>query len=149
MRITVCAVGRVRRGPEQALWDDYTRRLSWPVTLREVEDKRGGPERQTREAALLRAAVPEGAVVIALDGRGRALSSEAFADRLGQWRDGGRSLAFLIGGADGLTDDLRGRADLLLSLGAMTWPHQLARVMLIEQIYRAASILAGHPYHRA
>jgi 23S rRNA (pseudouridine1915-N3)-methyltransferase len=87
--------------------------------------------------------------VVALDERGAALSSAAFAERLGTWRDGGiPDLAFLIGGADGLADTVRQRAGLVLSLGLMTWPHLLARGLLLEQIYRAQQILAGHPYHR-
>ena len=131
---------------------DYTGRLTWPVTLKEVEAKGNPPpaERMAREGALLLAAVPAGATIVVLDGRGQALTSAAFAARLGRWRDDGvRELCFLIGGADGHTPDVLGRANFLLSLGAMTWPHMLARVMLAEQLYRAQSILTGHPYHRA
>jgi 23S rRNA (pseudouridine1915-N3)-methyltransferase len=101
------------------------------------------------EAALLARAVPEGAVVVALDERGSLMSSPELAATLAQWRDAGRGdVAFLIGGADGLATDLRDRADLSLSFGKMVWPHMLVRVMLVEQLYRAASILAGAPYHR-
>ena len=101
------------------------------------------------ETALLRGAVPDGAKVIALDERGKLLSSPEFARKLGNWRDDGcRDLAILIGGADGLSPDLRSRADFTLSFGKMVWPHMLVRVMLAEQLYRAASILAGTPYHR-
>ena len=99
---------------------------------------------------MLRATLPKQAVLVALDARGQSLTSEAFAARLAKWRDGSAGdLAFVIGGADGLEPALVKRADLVLSLGAMTWPHMLARAMLAEQLYRAATILQGHPYHRA
>ena len=102
------------------------------------------------EAALLDRAIPRGAVVVALDERGGLLTSPEFSRHLGEWRDAGRGdVAFVIGGADGLAPDLRARADVTLSFGKMVWPHMLARVMLIEQLYRAAAILAGSPYHRA
>ena len=156
MRLHVCAVGRLRAGPEKDLIDDYRTRLDrtgralglGPLEIHEVEDRKGGG--MAAEAALLTRAVPAGAVVCALDERGKTLTSPAFADLLAGWRDGGRGdAAFLIGGADGLERGLREGADMRLSLGAMVWPHMLARVMLAEQLYRAASILAGSPYHRA
>lgn len=152
MRVTVLAVGRAKAGPERELWDDYLKRLTWPVALKEVEAKGnlGAADRMAREGALLLEAIPKGATVVVLDGRGQAPSSAAFAARLGKWRDDGvKELALLIGGADGHGPEVLARADFLLSLGAMTWPHQLARVMLAEQLYRAHSILSGHPYHRA
>jgi 23S rRNA (pseudouridine1915-N3)-methyltransferase len=155
MRLTIAAVGRLRAGPEKTLYDDYVGRLPWPVTLKEIEERRklSTPQRKAREAELLLKALPEGAtgrgIVIALDRRGKALDSEALARAIGGWRDGGaRDLAFLIGGAEGLGLAVLERADLVLSMGAMTWPHLLARVMLAEQLYRAAAILSGHPYHR-
>ncbi len=116
--------------------------------VNEVEDRQGkGVE---TEAALLRRAVPEGAVLCVLDERGKALTSPEFANKLERWRDDGTAnLAFLIGGADGVHPDLRTEADFQLSFGKMVWPHLLVRVMLAEQIYRAATILAGGPYHRA
>ena len=116
------------------------------AALREVEPRRGG---MAEEAALLRRAAPDGAVRVALDERGRPLSSTELAGRIGAWRDAARDAAFLIGGADGLDPALRDASDLVLSLGPMVWPHMLARVMLAEQLYRATSILAGTPYHRA
>lgn len=116
-----------------------------PAHVVEVEARGGGP---AEEAALLERAAPKGARLVALDERGAALTSPEFARRLAGWAGGTRDLAFLIGGADGLAPVLRDRADLLLSFGAMVWPHLLARVMLAEQLYRAASILAGSPYHR-
>ncbi len=152
MRFILAGVGRARRGPEHALYEHYARRLRPPPVLREVEERRPLPvaRRVAREGALLLAAVPDGAAVVALDERGATASSEALADRLAGWRDGGvAAVAFLIGGADGHDEAVRARADLVLSLGPMTWPHMLVRGMLAEQLYRAQTILAGHPYHRA
>ncbi|WGF90666.1 23S rRNA (pseudouridine(1915)-N(3))-methyltransferase RlmH [Marinivivus vitaminiproducens] len=151
MRLTVIAAGRARSGPFADLVQDYASRLAWPFQVVEIVSKRPeGPERQADEAERLLRAVPDGAVTVALDGRGRNLPSAALAERLQGWIDEGRrDVAFLIGGADGLTEPVRRRADLLLAFGAQTWPHMLVRVMLVEQIYRATTILAGHPYHRA
>jgi|SRR6056297_390865 len=155
MRVHICAVGRLRSGPERALIDDYLTRFDrtgrslgfGPSNLLEVEDKKGGGI--PAEAALLERAIPTGAVIVALDERGKLLTSPQFSDRLAGWRDAARGdVAFVIGGADGLAPALRDRADFKLSFGAMVWPHMLARVMLAEQLYRAASILAGSPYHR-
>ncbi|MBP9185412.1 MAG: 23S rRNA (pseudouridine(1915)-N(3))-methyltransferase RlmH [Fuscovulum sp.] len=156
MRLHLCAVGRLRAGPERALVDDYLDRLGktgralglGPAAEHEVEDRRGGG--MAAEAALLARAIPAGAVLCILDERGRSLSSPDFAAQLARWRDAGRQdAAFVIGGADGIDPSLRSRADLALSFGAMVWPHMLVRVMLAEQLYRAATILAGSPYHRA
>lgn len=155
MRLHVCAVGRLRAGPERDLVDDYLQRLGrsgkplglGPVAEHEVEDRKGGG--MAAEAALLARTIPEGAALCVLDERGMLLSSPEFAQALAGWRDGGRQdAAFVIGGADGLDPGLRARADLVLSLGRMVWPHMLVRVMLAEQLYRAATILAGAPYHR-
>jgi len=160
MRITLAAVGRAKAGPLRDLYRDYAERLGaqgnrgplGPLTLKEIEEHRplAPVELMRREAGLLRAAAPSGARLTALDTRGRNMSSEAFAALLGRWRDEGtRELAFVIGGAEGLDETLRAGADLTLSLGSMTWPHMLVRVMLAEQLYRAQTILTGHPYHRA
>lgn len=155
MRVHLCAVGRIRSGPERALVDDYLKRFDrsgralglGPAAEHEVEDKRGGG--REAEAELLARAVPAGALLAVLDERGRVVSSPDFAGLLGGWRDAGRSdVAFVIGGADGIAPALRDRADFALSFGQMVWPHMLVRVMLAEQLYRAASILAGAPYHR-
>jgi len=154
MRVTICAVGRLRSGPERALCDDYLMRFDrtgrglglGPSALVEVEDKKGGG--MPAEAAILSRAIPEGAVVCALDERGEVVTSPVFASWLAGWRDQGRDVAFLIGGADGIDPALRARADRALSFGRMVWPHMLVRVMLAEQLYRAASILSGAPYHR-
>jgi len=152
MEFVIAAVGRAKKGPERALFEHYAARLKSPLTLKEVEEKRPlpTPQRMEREAEMLLACVPPGARVVALDERGKAIGSEAFAHKLGQWRDDAvPAVAFLIGGADGHHDSVRARADLLLGFGAMTWPHMLVRGMLAEQLYRAQSILEGHPYHRA
>ncbi|WIM12043.1 23S rRNA (pseudouridine(1915)-N(3))-methyltransferase RlmH [Enhydrobacter sp.] len=152
MKITIAAIGRAGRGPERDLYDHYASRIRWPLVLRELEEKRKLPaaELMRREGELLLAAAPRAAVLVALDRRGRQMDSEAFARRLGRWRDESVSdVAFLIGGADGHAEALLEKASLVLSFGAMTWPHQLARAMLAEQIYRSQQLLAGHPYHRA
>ena len=155
MRLHVCAVGRLRAGPERALTDDYYQRFDrtgrplglGPVVEHEVEDKRGGG--MAAEADLLARAVPPGALMVTLDERGRVMASPEFAAMLARWRDMGRQdLAFVIGGADGIDPGLRARAESSVSFGAMVWPHMLIRVMLAEQLYRAATILAGGPYHR-
>lgn len=155
MRVHVIAVGRLRAGPEKELVDDYLTRFDrtgralglGPARMVEVDDRKGGG--MAAEAALLERAVPDGALIAVLDERGQVETSPAFAQRLAGWRDQGRGdLALLIGGADGLDPALRARADFSLSFGKMVWPHMLVRVMLSEQLYRAASILAGAPYHR-
>lgn len=149
MRVTVAAVGRLKPGPVRDLVTLYVKRLAWPIAFREVEARGSRADREA-EAALLLATLPAGCVVIALDERGEDLPSEAIARRIGTWRDDGRSeLAFLIGGADGHGEAVRARADLLLAFGRATWPHMLVRAMLVEQIYRAQTILTGHPYHRS
>lgn len=155
MRVHLCAVGRLRGGPERDLIDEYVTRFNrtgralglGPFAEVEVEDRKGGG--MEAEGVLLARAVPAGALTVVMDERGRTLTSIEFAEQLGKWRDGGRQdVAFCIGGADGLAPSLRQNADFALSFGAMVWPHMLVRVMLAEQLYRAASILAGSPYHR-
>ena len=156
MRLHVVAVGRLRGGPARALVADYSTRFDrtgralglGPLTEHEVEDRKGGG--MVAEADLLSRAIPSGALVCTLDERGQMLTSPEFAALLARWRDGGRQdAAFVIGGADGIDPALRARADASVSFGRMVWPHMLVRVMLAEQIYRAATILAGSPYHRA
>ncbi|SJZ79565.1 23S rRNA (pseudouridine1915-N3)-methyltransferase [Enhydrobacter aerosaccus] len=152
MKLTIAAIGRAGRGPERDLYEHYANRIRWPLVLKELEEKRklSPPEMVRREGELLLAAVPAGATLVALDRRGKQLDSEAFARRLERWRDDSvTDVAFLIGGPDGHGDELLKKATLVLSFGAMTWPHQLARAMLAEQIYRSQQLLAGHPYHRA
>ena len=152
MQNLIIAVGRWKAGPEKALYEQFHKRIQPPLALKEVEEKKrlSGPELTRREGQLLLGAVPDGARVVALDEAGKGLSSSDLATQLGRWRDDGvRTAAFLIGGADGHDKAVLQRAELKLSLGPQTWPHMMVRAMLAEQLYRAQSILAGHPYHRA
>jgi 23S rRNA (pseudouridine1915-N3)-methyltransferase len=152
MRVTICAVGRARGSPAAEICQTYLQRLPWTVDIREVEVRKNlsGEKLSLAEAEFLSNALPARATLIAMDETGKTLTSDIFAQRLGRWRDDGiADLAFVIGGANGLHPDLRRKADLILSLGVMTWPHILARAMLMEQLYRAHTILTGHPYHRA
>lgn len=160
MKLVICAVGRLRAGPEKELVDDYLERLRHTgkqlgitgVQLIEVEPK-ATPDSNLladREAELLLDAAPKGTRLVALDERGAMPTSKQFADKISAWRDNGiQTIAFLIGGANGLSPALRARADLVLAFGPMTWPHLLVRVLLTEQLYRSLTIMAGHPYHRA
>lgn len=160
MRLVIAAVGKIRAEPAGAIMKDYAARAAaigrnigfTGPDIHEVEAPRAlaGAARQAREGELLSAAIPEGAKLVLLDERGKNLNSEDFAAALSRWRDdGAAAAAFLIGGADGHDADMRRRADLTLSFGAATWPHLLVRAMLTEQLYRAMTILSGHPYHRA
>jgi 23S rRNA (pseudouridine1915-N3)-methyltransferase len=146
----VIAVGRSRHGPETELFDRYCARIRPALALTEIADGKGAPaEIRRREGDALLAALPTQAFVIALDLEGEMLDTATFAARLDGWLTLARPIRFLIGGAEGLDREVLTRADFILSLGRMTWPHLLARAMLAEQIYRARSITAGHPYHRA
>lgn len=156
MRLTILAIGRARKGPEVALASDYLARLGrvgrdvalGPAALVELEAR--GRSAPGAESTLILSRITSAARVAVLDERGAALDSADFARTLGQWRDDGAGeTVFAIGGAQGHTDALRDRADLLLGFGRMTWPHLLARAMLAEQLYRAATILSGRPYHKA
>lgn len=160
MRIAVHAVGRMKAGPERELADRYFDRfakagpavgLEWTGITESPESRAvGAADRKREEAARLERLVADGAMLVLLDERGRSMGSEAFAGWLGKGRDGGqRDLVVAIGGPDGHAPDLAAKAALVLSFGSLTWPHQLARVMLAEQLYRASTILAGHPYHRS
>ncbi len=139
MLLHIIARGKIGRSPEAELVERYARRITWPFRHTELPETGGKlPAPQTPCRTIL------------LDERGKALSSEEFAELLGRWRDGGvREARFLIGAADGHDDQARDGADQLLAFGEMTWPHLLARAMLAEQLWRATSILAGHPYHRS
>ena len=159
MKIKLIAVGRLKPGPEADLIKDYQRRFDGlsgtlgfaRLEIRELELKKriDGPERKRLEGDLILGEIPQGAHVIALDERGKTETSKSFAARLAAQRDEGvRDLVLVIGGADGLSDAVRARADQLLGFSPLTWPHMLVRVMLTEQLYRALSILANHPYHR-
>jgi 23S rRNA (pseudouridine1915-N3)-methyltransferase len=143
------AIGRLRGGPEAELFEHYNTRLRPRMTIAEVTEERGtAAVVKRKEGAALLAALPRNAFVVPLDLGGHTLDSEAFATRLGEWAALSRSVAFLIGGAEGLDASVIGRADYVLSLGAMTWPHFMVRAMLAEQLYRAQAIAQGHPYHR-
>lgn len=155
MRIIIGAVGRMKPGPERSLTDDYVRRFArtgrpiglGPIEIREVDERKAATP--AAQAAALEKLISKQARVTALDERGAPWSSRELAENLRAWRDNGQEDAlFLIGGAEGLDPALRDRASNCLSLGNMVWPHMLARVMLTEQLYRAATILAGTPYHR-
>ncbi|MEZ5744251.1 MAG: 23S rRNA (pseudouridine(1915)-N(3))-methyltransferase RlmH [Sphingomonadaceae bacterium] len=139
MLLHVVARGKIARSPEADLVERYAKRIVWPLKWTELPDRGGKvPEPQTPCRRVL------------LDERGKDMSSEKFAEILGNWRDSGiREARFELGAADGHEDEARGEADLLLSFGKLTWPHLLARAMLAEQLWRATSILAGHPYHRS
>src|SRR5882757_7411942 len=160
MKIVVVAIGRLKQGPERELadryrerFDDIGRKLGFRgLEIHEIPESRAreAPTRIADEAAAISALIPEKSVLVALDERGTNIDSATFARHLGGFRD--QSVAntiFVIGGADGLSPDLRRKAKLSIAFGSATWPHQMVRVMLLEQVYRAATILAGHPYHRA
>jgi 23S rRNA (pseudouridine1915-N3)-methyltransferase len=160
LRLLLIGVGRLKAGPERELFERYFKRLAdlarssgfSGVDFREIDEGRARrPEdRQTEEARLIGAALPKGARLVLLDERGAALSSPQWADDIGKARDNAiAAYALVIGGPDGFAPALRAQADRVLSFGAMTWPHQLVRVMAAEQFYRSLAILAGHPYHRA
>ena len=138
MILHIVARGRIGRSPEAELVARYLKRIAWPTRVTELPDRGGKVPEPTGQAK-----------TVMLDEKGTMLSSVAFAERLGRWRDDGvREVRFLIGAADGFDDAERAGADLLLSFGPATWPHMMARAMLAEQLFRATAILANHPYHR-
>jgi 23S rRNA (pseudouridine1915-N3)-methyltransferase len=160
MRIVVVAVGRLKQGPERELAERYRKRAAdagrkaglHAVDIVEIKDSRAGdPERRRLEESIAIAnVIPDRAVTVILDERGESMSSGSFAGRLSGWRvEGKPAVVFIIGGHDGLAPTLREKASLAIGFGAATWPHQLVRIMLLEQIYRTVTILSGHPYHRA
>lgn len=152
MQIVIAAVGKLKKQtPEDVLIQSYLTKTRWPITIKEVEEKKAlsGEALKEAESHLLLNAIPNGAKIVALDETGQTPSSREFANRLREWIDSGvPTIAFLIGGANGHADFLKQRADYKLSFGRMTLPHILARVVLVEQIYRAKTIIDGHPYHR-
>ena len=150
MRLCLIAVGKLRDGAPKELFAGYAGRLPWPLTVIEVAERGNDPPalRVQREGADLRKRLPGGPLIV-LDETGADLASEALAETLARYRDAGAgTLTFAIGGADGHAPETLAAADLVLSFGRATWPHQLVRIMLAEQLYRASTILAGHPYHR-
>jgi 23S rRNA (pseudouridine1915-N3)-methyltransferase len=159
MRVIVIAVGRLKQGPERELaeryrerFDDLGRKLGFRgIDIHELSESRARDTatRIAEEAASITGAIPDKSVLVTLDERGQNVDSASFAGHLGRWRDESASHAvFVIGGADGLSPELQRKAKLRIAFGAATWPHQIVRVLLLEQLYRAATILAGHPYHR-
>ena len=159
MHLLVISIGKLKQGPERELaeryrdrFDDIGRKLGFRgLAIHEISESRArdAATRINEEAAAISALIPEKAVLVALDERGSSVDSVSFARHIGKWRD--ESVphnVFVIGGADGLSPELRRKAKLSIAFGAATWPHQMVRVMLLEQIYRAATILFGHPYHR-
>ena len=159
MRLTVIAIGRLKQGPERELaeryrvrFDDIGRKLGFRgLDVHDIPESRSrdAATRMAEEAVAITALIPEKSILVTLDERGDNIDSAAFARHLGRWRDESiPSTAFVIGGADGLSPDLQRNAKLRIAFGKATWPHQMVRVMLLEQIYRAATILSGHPYHR-
>ena len=159
MHLVVISIGRLKQGPERELaeryrirFDDIGRKLGFRgLAIHEISESRArdAVTRIAEEGAAMSALVPEKAVLVALDERGSSIDSASFARHLGKWRDESvPQTIFLIGGADGLSPELRRTARLSIAFGSATWPHQMVRVMLLEQIYRAATILSGHPYHR-
>jgi len=158
MRIAVFAIGRLKSGPDSLLIERYVERaklagrsLGLDVSAREFSESRAGraEDRMDQEATTMLNALPKGARLVVLDERGTAPTSADFARRIGRLRDDGvPDLVFAIGGADGHGAAIKARADELLAFGPMTWPHQIVRLLLAEQVYRAVTILSGHPYHR-
>ncbi|WP_296707223.1 23S rRNA (pseudouridine(1915)-N(3))-methyltransferase RlmH [Rhodoblastus sp.] len=159
MKLLLLAIGRLKAGPERELVARYAdrcvaggRKIGFTgFEMREIDESRARrPEdRKAEEAAALAAALPQGARKICLDERGKSMTSEEFSRKLGEWRDAGTpACALVIGGPDGLDPALRDKADLTLAFGAMTWPHQIVRALAAEQLFRALTILSGHPYHR-
>jgi len=159
MRIIVIAVGRLKQGPERELAESYRKRAMASgrvlglrdIEIVEIRDSRAqdAERRRIEESIAIANVIPERATIVLLDARGESLASAAFAALLQEWRAENRpAVCCIIGGADGLAASLRERAAMTLSFGAATWPHQLVRIMLLEQLYRATSIAAGHPYHR-
>ena len=160
MRVVVAAVGRLKQGPERELAERYRKRAEQAgrsagltvVDVIEIKESRAGDaaRRMVEESIAVANVIPEHAVTVILDARGESINSAAFAGRLQEWRQQNKpAVVFIIGAADGLAPGLREKASLAIAFGTATWPHQLVRVMLLEQLYRAVTILSGHPYHRA
>lgn len=143
LSIDLIAVGKLKNDPLLDVFEDYKKRLSWKFSFTELEG-----QTQAEQLSKITEKLNPCAALVVLDERGKSLSSRDFAARIDGWQTTHGIVQFVIGGADGLSDDIRKRASLLLSFGAQTWPHMMARTMLMEQIYRAQQILAGHPYHR-
>lgn len=150
MKLSIRAIGRLKNSPEKALLEKYKRRMVWPCQIIELEASQKKPRNRVKllESSLLAKGLQQQDIIIGLDERGKNFSSVAFATKIGQFNDSGQNVTFLIGGVYGLEEDLITQCDLIMSFGKMTWPHMLVRVLLLEQLYRAQQILAGHPYHK-
>jgi 23S rRNA (pseudouridine1915-N3)-methyltransferase len=159
MRVVLLAIGRMKKGPDTELVERYLKRAEQfgrqiglrGIEIIEIRESRAADagKRMVEESIALANVIPEGAITVMLDERGENLASADFAGHLRQWRDAGVPAAvFIIGGPDGLAENLRQKAKIKLAFGAATWPHQMVRIMLLEQVYRAITILSGHPYHR-
>ena len=148
MKIRIIAVGKQKASPMKDLCAEYLKRLNWNVSIREIDAPKGSTSAQ--EAPLILKELAKPGLVVALDERGETLGSPEFAKKISGWQTQapGNEITFLIGGADGFDNEVRKKAKFLLSFGKQTWPHMLVRVMLLEQVYRAQQIIAGHPYHR-
>lgn len=141
--IEIIAAGKLKNDPLLDVFDDYKKRILWKFSLIEIDEKT-----QSAQHAEITARIKPGAALVVLDERGKSLPSRDFAAKIETWAQTYPTIQFIIGGADGLSEDIRKKATMLMSFGAQTWPHMMARVMLCEQIYRAQQIIAGHPYHR-
>ncbi len=146
MHITIIAVGKNSKSSLLDLYNEYKKRINWKVDLKEITSKNLNNEQENKQILSL---IPDKAIVIALDEKGKSMPSSNFADKFKKWQlDGFTNICFIIGGADGINNDVRDKANMLISFGEQTWPHMMVRSMLIEQIYRTQQILIGHPYHR-
>ena len=148
--ITIIAIGKIKSGPEKEWLSEYHKRLGWKVAMHEIEPSKqsAAHARKQDEAKQIRKHLPDNAVIFMLDERGKSLETSQFAQKLQNYLDQARPIVFIIGGADGLETELRQQAQHLIAFGAMTWPHKMVRVMLMEQLYRAWTLSIGHPYHR-
>jgi 23S rRNA (pseudouridine1915-N3)-methyltransferase len=148
MKVHIIAVGLLKKGPEKDLIDHYTKQIRSPFTISEIDPRRYPLQNDWQSR--IKELCPDQSLTICLDENGQNWTSHALSQKINTWQNNGyKNLCFWIGGADGFTDDFIKQADIKLSLGSMTWPHMLARVMIVEQIYRSQQILAGHPYHRS
>lgn len=150
MSITLLSIGKIKSGPEKSLIDEYVKRLRWSLKIKELPQSNhsSAAARKAEEAEKILSHIDDSHAVIALDERGDLPNTQKFADMVCQKLDNAQTIIFVIGGADGLDETIRTRANHIIGFGAMTWPHKLVRVMLVEQLYRAWSLSQGHPYHR-
>jgi 23S rRNA (pseudouridine1915-N3)-methyltransferase len=144
MKFHILAVGQIKQGPEKDLLEQYRKRITWPLTIKELN-----PRKPSDTSSLILENIPDSSAVIALDERGKNLNSLEFSGLIQNYLDSGvKNLSFLIGGADGFEETIRSKADHLISFGRLTWPHMVVRALLVEQLYRSQQIINRHPYHR-